>query len=247
MALVFSVTKAGASAENRGERGAVGSAGSKEGGSQGCGRSGMATLPQHGLPLRPAPHHSPALQGCFPGPGSAFPARRHRAQRRRFPRGRGPGSLVCLVARVFRVLPEKPRPRARPSGCSGLSSRTRAGRTRLPCVAGGPRRSPLVHAVVPFSRSFPAERTRQLAGWQAADRECEGSFLDRSVPRAECLCGRGCQSPVGAFSISECASSSFVLLFQNCFGPRGPCISVGVLGPVVSAAGLSPEPRPHWG
>lgn len=202
---------------------------------------------QHGPPLRPAPHHSPALQGCFPGPGSAFPARRHRAQRRRFPRGRGPGSLVCLVARVFRVLPEKPRPRALPSGCSGLSSRTRARRTRLPCVAGGPRRSPLAHAVVPFSRSFPAERTRQLAGWQAADRECEGSFLDRSVPRAECLCGRGCQSPVGAFSISECASSSFVLLFQNCFGPRGPCISVGVLGPVVSAAGLSPEPRPHWG
>lgn len=202
---------------------------------------------QHGPPLRPAPHHSPALQGCFPGPGSAFPARRHRAQRRRFPRGRGPGSLVCLVARVFRVLPEKPRPRALPSGCSGLSSRTRARRTRLPCVAGGPRRSPLVHAVVPFSRSFPAERTRQLAGWQAADRECEGSFLDRSVPRAECLCGRGCQSLVGAFSISECASSSFVLLFQNCFGPRGPCISVGVLGPVVSAAGLSPEPRPHWG
>lgn len=247
MALVFSVTKAGASAENRGERGAVGSAGSKEGGSRGCGRGGMATLPQHGPPLRPAPHHSPALQGCFPGPGSAFPARRHRAQRRRFPRGRGPGSLVCLVARVFRVLPEKPRPRARPSGCSGLSSRTRARRTRLPCVAGGPRRSPLVHAVVPFSRSFPAERTRQLAGWQAADRECEGSFLDRSVPRAECLCGRGCQSPVGAFSISECASSSFVLLFQNCFGPRGPCISVEVLGPVVSAAGLSPEPRPHWG
>lgn len=247
MALVFSVTKAGASAENRGERGAVGSAGSKEGGSRGCGRGGMATLPQPGPPLRPAPHHSPALQGCFPGPGSAFPARRHRAQRRRFPRGRGPGSLVCLVARVFRVLPEKPRPRALPSGCSGLSSRTRAWRTRLPCVAGGPRRSPLVHAVVPFSRSFPAERTRQLAGWQAADRECEGSFLDRSVPRAECLCGRGCQSPVGAFSISECASSSFVLLFQNCFGPRGPCISVGVLGPVVSAAGLSPEPRPHWG
>lgn len=245
MALVFSVTKAGASAENRGERGTVGSAGSKEGGSWGCGRGGMATLPQHGPPLRPAPHHSPALQGCFPGPGSAFPARRHRAQRRRFPRGRGPGSLVCLVARVFRVLPEKPRPRALPSGCSGLS--TRARRTRLPCVAGGPRRSPLVHAVVPFSRSFPAERTRQLAGWQAADRECEGSFLDRSVPRAECLCGRGCQSPVGAFSISECASSSFVLLFQNCFGPRGPCISVGVLGPVVSAAGLSPEPRPHWG
>lgn len=113
-------------------------------------------------PLRPAPHHSPALQGCFPGPGSAFPARRHRAQRRRFPRGRGPGSLVCLVARVFRVLPEKPRPRARPSGCSGLSSRTRARRTRLPCVAGGPRRSPLVHAVVPFSRSFPAERLGSL-------------------------------------------------------------------------------------
>lgn len=245
MALVFLVTKAGASAENRGERGAVGSAGSKEGGSRGCGRGGMATLPQHGPPLRPAPHHSPALQGCFPGPGSAFPARRHRAQRRHFPRGRGPGSLVCLVARVFRVLPEKPRPRALPSGCSGLSSRAR--RTRLPCVAGGPRRSPLVHAVVPFSRSFPAERTRQLAGWQAADRECEGSFLDRSVPRAECLCGRGCQSPVGAFSISECASSSFVLLFQNCFGPRGPCISVGALGPVVSAASLSPEPRPHWG
>lgn len=162
MALVFSVTKAGASAENRGERGAVGSAGSKEGGSRGCGRGGMATLPQHGPPLRPAPHHSPALQGCFPGPGSAFPARRHHAQRRRFPRGRGPGSLVCLVARVFRVLPEKPRPRARPSGCSGLSSRTRARRTRLPCVAGGPRRSPLVHAVVPFSRSFPAERLGSL-------------------------------------------------------------------------------------
>lgn len=77
---------------------------------------------------------------------------------------------------------------------------------------------------------FPAARTWHTC-WESVDHKCEVCFWTVcSVPRAVCLYGRGCHSPVGTSDVRKGASSSLGLPFQSRFGTRVPCISVGILG-----------------